>query len=693
MTTRIALDTETTGLDLRHGARPFLVTIATENDENIFWEWPVDPYTRKVKVNRDDLVEIMQWCHEADEIVFQNPKFDVLGLKLLCQDNDVEFEWDWLKVRDTLLAGHLIASNQPHDLTTMVMIYLGIDVLPFENGIKEAAIKCRRLAQGKNPKYNFRIATKGLPEMPSAKDKPWKNDMWLPCAVAKLLKYPKDHEYWALCSEYANSDSLTTLRLYERFCEIIAERGLEKIYAERLKVLPIVHSMESDGITLSGKRLKDLQAEYTVETAEAGQVCVSIAKSYGYDLSLPKSGNNNSLYDFCFGKDTLNLEPVEVSKKTGKSSLNARCMGEYMATLPEGKPRKFLTKLLEKRKRDTALQYMEGYRKFWQPIARLGKGKLYKADKRKEWYVLHPSLNPTGTDTLRWSSANPNEQNISKKEGFNLRYCFGPAPGRVWYSIDANNIELRIPAYESGEKSLIELFENPGRAPYYGSTHLLNFHTVYPDIWAKEAKIVGPDKVGFHCKKKYASTWYQWCKNGGFAVQYGAMDRTDKLGTADKAFHRAGSHSKLKARFSKLEAHNKKCIAFAKKHGYIEAMIDKNVEPERGYPLMCTGNKWGQRVSPTIPLNYRTQSTAMWWMQSAMIRCYDFLQNHPSCRMIMQVHDEIVFDLPKGKTPKSNLPMINTLRKLMEKGGKDIGLPTPCSVDYHPNNWSEGVEV
>jgi hypothetical protein len=159
--------------------------------------------------------------------------------------------------------------------------------------------------------------------------------------------------------------------------------------------------------------------------------------------------------------------------------------------------------------------------------------------------VLHPSLNPTGTDTLRWSCSNPNEMNIAKQEGFNLRLCFGPAPGREWWSLDAKNIELRIPAYESGQKDLIDLFERPDDPPFYGSTHLLNFSVVYPDLWEKELREVGLEKVGPHCKKKYASTWYQWCKNGGFAVQYGAVDRDDGGGTADRAFHRRGSHSLL----------------------------------------------------------------------------------------------------------------------------------------------------
>src|SRR6185312_3151081 len=189
-----------------------------------------------------------------------------------------------------------------------------------------------------------------------------------------------------------------------------------------------------------------------------------------------------------------------------------------------------------------------------------------------EWYVLHPNLNPCGTDTLRCSSSNPNEQNISKQKGHNLRYCFGPAPGREWWSLDGKNLELRIPAYEAGEVDMIALFEHPDESPYYGSNHLLNCHTVYPDLWAALEKEVGFANVGPEFKKRYESTWYQYAKNGGFAVQYGAIEKVDTIGAADKVFHRPGSHAKLKARFGRIhgpDGLNERMIAFATKHGFV----------------------------------------------------------------------------------------------------------------------------
>ncbi|MFA7162250.1 MAG: DNA polymerase [Candidatus Methanomethylophilaceae archaeon] len=689
----ISLDTETTGLDIRHGARPFLVTTADDSGLNTYWEWDVDPMTRRVKVREDELDEIQEVINTADILVLQNSKFDAAGLYYLFQDHGRKLRWNWSKVHDTLLAGHLIKSNGRHDLTSMVLEYLGIDVQPYEDQIRQATIECRRLAQGRNPRYSWRIANAGLPEMPSAKGTSWKYDMWLPRYVANLEDRAKEDFYWTACSSYANSDSTSTLSLYHKLIESIRSNGLERIYRERLKLLPVIFKMEERGITVSGKRLREVQQGYKEEAEQAGKVCVGIAKRFDTELVLPKSGNNKSLLDFVpvlLRKIRPDQGAALPYTPKGNLSLNKSVIENLVDSLPERSiQRLFFRRLLDKRKRDTAVNYLESYQRFWIPLRQ-----------NSSWYRLHPSLNPTGSDTLRFSSSNPNEQNISKQEGFNLRYAFGPSPGREWWVRDAQNIELRLPAYESEEEELIDLYEHPDDPPYYGSTHLLNFHTVYPEIWEKELREVGIEKVGPHCKKKYASTYYQWCKNGGFAIQYGAVESSDGWGTADKAFHQRGSHTKLKARFKKLSKLNQKWTAFAEKHGYVETIPDRTVDPNRGYPLYCTRSEWG-KILPTVPLNYHIQSSAMWWMMKAMIRCQDYLDEINRKRpggfyMVMQIHDELVFDFPKGQGDepwKTHWPIVKRIGELMEEGGKDYGIPTPVSCEYCDVSWDSGRSV
>ena len=714
----MSLDTETTGRDLHHGAKPFIIISSDEEGKVTSWEWHVDPLTREPVIPEGDLDEVAGYLFGLrpivnHELVFQNAKFDFAVL------DTINF-WGqgivpsaanvWPDVNDTIVAGHLLYSNRPHNLTDMVLEMVGQDIEPWELRVKAAVTEARKFAKQHLP--GWMIAREGLPCMPSVKasankkeDKLWKNDMWLPRAVASKLgdrepdpdcehvwdgdkcRRCRGHRWWVVTREYAETDAVSTLLLWKFQRRELERRKLWEIYLERMKVIPIAYEMEKNGVTVNRQRLEELRSDYRERSVQAGSVCLSIADGHGYELELPKTVNG-SVTRFVF--DVLKL-PVVAWTDGGNPSLGKDAMDGWLASLPErSKQLTFIRNLKTKRQHDTALTYMDGYERFWVPLG------IYNDDGEQLWYRLYPSLNPTGTDTLRWSSSSPNEQNISKKEDFNLRYCFGPAPGREWWSLDAKNIELRLPAYESGEPDLIKLFEAPDEPPFYGSEHLLNFSVVYPEIWERELREVGVDRVGPHCKKKYESTWYKWCKNGDFAVGYQAGDKT-----ADRAFHRPGSRARLIARFTKKEALNRRWVQFASKHGYVETMPDRTVCPDRGYPLLCTRSERGEIV-PTIPLNYHIQGTAMWWTMKAMIRCdaqlEEWRRQGYDGRVVMQVHDEMVFDLPKRVHPKadpkrSNLGKIRVLQKLMEEGGNDLGIPTPVGVEFNETTWSEGVVI
>jgi hypothetical protein len=808
----LAVDTETTGLDLYHGARPFYVTLCDENGAQSWYEWDVDPLTRDVDApwaDLQDLAERLLWT-EADplpdrqwnqevllasgldggapcgavidrlrdrgrddladrlqreyrsELVLQNSKFDVAMLKALWADHTSQglpFRWQWDRTHDTLIAGHLLASNRPHDLTSMAVQYLGVDIEPLEKALEAAVKHCRLHCQHRLRKWA--IAKEGRGDMPSAGDKTWKHDSWLPRALCRHYDLPQPRQdchhrsqvmdrevapglrssvcslcngvmMWNTLRDYANADSSVTVALWVVMVGEIRRRGLDEYYQARRKAMEIAHRMEWRGLTGKVERADEIDGRYAVESMNAGACCQRIAADLGYELTLPKSGNNHSLKHFCFGRDVyqdvagvdqprlvrrdqwLRL-PVVKRTETGQPSLDKQAMEEYLATLPEGSVQhEFCKQLAGKRSRDTARAYIEGYRRFWLPY-REGLAKGFP------WFVLHPNLNPCGTDTLRWSSSHPNEQNISKKEGFNLRFIFGPAPGREWWSLDAKNIELRIPFWLAGEKELMDLFERPDDPPYYGSNHLLAFHTVFRDVWEGElgrvcddgcckGRVVDEALVGPHCKKKFASTYYNQTKCGNFCKQYGGQ-----RAKTDATFKRQGAFDLIDSRFSKLAAYNRKQVLFAEKHGYVETVPDRSVNPHRGYPVLCTRTDNG-RILPTVPLSYHVQSTAMWWTFKAMVRVQAKLDEWRAKdgfdgHICMQVHDELVLDLPKRGDPSkwdrknqsspenqrlfrsTNLWRIEVIRKLMARGGEDIGVPTPVGVEFHAVSWDQGVTL
>jgi len=792
----IALDTETTGQDHYHGARPFLVTICNDANENTFWEWPVDPVSRMPVIPDKDKKTITAMLLDPDnEFVLHNSRFDCAALNtVLSLPQEIEgrpewYYWPWDRTEDTLTAGHVLASALPHGLDKMAKQYLRYAHMnAFEDKVEVACRKARDYVRRHLP--DWRIAKVGDPMMPSFrktssadkddqdKDKGWKMDMWLLKALTSYKKHPVDQweqivqfrKQWAgedgdgLCADYANLDTAVTHRLWPVVKAELKRRDLWNHYKDRMRLLPIAYRLERNGLTISETRLEEQTRQFTKGVSEATETCVRVAKGMSYPLTLPAgAGVNDNLRTFFFGEATVSCSecnkrivaesrewarqqaqrsgvcnyckkpskavvrewpwldlPVVKRTDAGQPSMDKDVISEYLGgTELSEVQREFLTALKLVRGGAKALDALEGYRSFWLPIPGAKRLNPKTGEPEQLYRLLHPNLNPTGTDTLRWSCKNPNLQNISKKEDYNLRYPFGPAPGREGWSLDYRNIEKRIPGYECGEQTFIDLFEKADQPPFFGSDHILKFSAVYPHLWEKMLKEHGPMHAADMIKKPeaeggYKATYYQWIKNTNFALQYECGDAK-----ADATAHAKGVKKLLAGSFPLEAAMKRYWIAFANKHGYVETMPRRSVNPSKGYPLMTQRtNKFGRdQVSPTIPLAYHVSGTAMDLTAAAMIVCQRQLDvwnrecripNH--YRMSLQVHDELFFDFPREADPKknprrSNLGRVRILQRLMEDCGKDIvckrvatdgkivELPTPVSVDYHPDNWSKGIAV
>lgn len=704
----ISLDCETTGLDPHHGTKPFFITSSDVDGNQSYWEWDVDPLTRQPIVIEEDIQEIYDLVHGDNELVLQNSKFDVAMLTTV----DKRFKnWPWEKTDDLLLIAHLLHSGRPKDLTALASQYLRIDIEPYEIAIDKATKEARKMVllsqrRKEDTFKGWQLARKDRADMPSAGGKLHKADMWLPRAVAKKLKYSTKHPWWTVLREYANIDSHVTAALLPVMRAGIKYKGLWAIYECRRKVMAPVHQIESSGVTASRERMNELHSRFALDCGKAHNVCHNIAKSMDFELELSSSGSNtNSLREFVFGP--LAVPVVATSAKTGAPTLDKGVVEHSLATLPRNsKGYTFLSNLKSMRKAGTSISYIDSYDRYGIGIQGYD-----------DFFRLFSSLNPAGTGTLRFSSNNPNSQNISKQEYYSVRYGMGPLDDREWWSLDYENVEMRIPAFESKEKMLMELFLKPNDPPFFGSFHLMNASIVYPELFNQKVcpDCLGTKKLsnGDRCrctktkvplwsikggfKKLYENSFYQFIKNFGFAVSYGAVPES---GTADRAAHRAGAHLAVINQLTEHSKLNRAMIDMAKRRGYVETIPDKTVDPRRGYPIYCTMSEWG-KIIPTVPLNYHVQGTAMWCTMKAMIRCYDQLKDWTSQQkrrffMTMQIHDEIVLDFPKGKGEepwRTHVDKILVIKKLMEKSGDDISIPLKVSVKYHPNNWAQGLSV
>ncbi len=307
-----AIDCEATGLDLRHGAKPFFVSCCDTEGDLIYWEWRVNPKTREPIIPKSDIKEIREiFLDKDEEFVFQNPKFDIRAFEVIGIFEGIDLDKIWSRIYDTLLADHLLCSNEKHDLTSLSKKYLKIDCSGFEDHLKQVCNKARNIAR--RSYKNWMIAKKGLPCMPSAKETVWKSDLWLPREIAIREDYPKNHEFHNVCREYGNNDTETTLAVFFKQMEQMKRRGLLKIYKERLKLLKVIYKMETRGVTASKERLLKIKNEFKEKSEQAETICENIAKTYNYNVDLPKSGNNKSLSKFLFG--VMKIPVMKTSKK------------------------------------------------------------------------------------------------------------------------------------------------------------------------------------------------------------------------------------------------------------------------------------------------------------------------------------------------------------------------------------------
>jgi len=635
--TILILDTETTGADIH--SKVFLIATNIK-----IWEFRVNPKSRQPLIPIRDIQEFLCILKNAGRIVGHNITFDYVMLARTLGKPFIE-AWNWNKVDDTLIMSHILDSSDKHDLISLVWKYLKEDITEPERKLEIAVKECKRIAKRKG----WNLADKDNVITPSAKNDAWKQDFWLPRELALVEEY-LPREYLSVCRDYAETDIVATEVLYKLFKEKICKAGYEKIYHERLKLLPIVAETELSGMGFSLERANELQKSLECELNRNKRTMESVIHKFGMNIAIPESGISNNIRDFMVGYLQIPLKRTE----KGNFSLNRESLEQAIEYYSEDSLEAiFIKAMIDFRTIRTAINYLEVYRKFYY------EGKLY------------PHLNVCGTKTLRWSCQNPNQQNVSKKEDINLRYVFGPPEGYCWYSFDAENIELRIPAYESQEEEMIEVFENPDKPPYNGSYHLI----IASILWTKQFEESIAKGIPF---KSLYPELYQWTKNGNFATIYGATDET-----IDKTYHKPGASRIIKERFKKLAKLSESIRSFAKRKGFVETIPDRDIDPKRGYPLVIPTDEYG-RYRPTTPFNYHVQGTACWWLARAMVESYSLIKSLGG-RIILQIHDEILVEIPKEK----DTPEFPLLIKQKLESVNGIGVPIKVSYSRYANNWRD----
>lgn len=432
--------------------------------------------------------------------------------------------------------------------------------------------------------------------------------------------------------EYASEDADITLQLKHKLDPQVKENKVEKLFHEVEN--PLIHvlmAMEFEGVKINTEALSELSKVLDEESKVIEKRVYELAGE-PFNLSSPKQ-----LGEILFVK--LNLDPKAKKTKTGQFAT-----GEEVLSRMAGE-HEIAQAILDYR------QMVKLKSTYVDALPELINPKTGR---------IHTTYNQFVAATGRLSSINPNLQNIPIRSarGREIRKAFVPRDSdHIIMAADYSQIELRIMAAFSKDESMIEAFKN-GR-----------------DIHATTAA-----KIFQVPLEEVTSDMRRKAKTANFGIIYGisAFGLSQRLNIPrGEAKEIIDAYFK---EFSAVKAYMDNCIENARKQEYVETVLGRRRYLRDINSRNATMRGFAERNAINAPI----QGSAADMIKVAMIDVHKWMKKENlKSKMILQVHDELVFDAHKDEVEllKAEIP------KLMS-GAVDIGIPIEVEVGTG-NDWLE----
>lgn len=555
----VAIDTETTGEDVRDG-RGYLMGLSMAcNDKAIYL-----PFRHRVGENLpSDWVSTLQVAlSRANCVIFHNAKFDLPSLGSLGLTYSGKFY-------DTMLMAHMINENLPSkSLESLGQKYVG---------------------EGKAKSKDFDTFTKAVG---------WAN---VPSSVM---------------DPYARQDALLTLRLFHRLYGEFKKQGFDgEIWETRQQFVRLLVAMESTGIRID-------TGICSSESNTGRDRMAVVADELGFNPGSTKQLGNYLL-------DELNLPVVKWNKNEDGSHRSACFDKDAM---------KIYDSLLEDMGNPNAQLLLE-YRGWQKAVSSCYDSylALLSPDGR-----LRPNYKIHGTVTGRLSCEKPNLQQIPKvsEKPWNgsIKRAFIPREGYLLFEADYSQLELRLGASYAAEKSLIEEFSNPDS-----------------DVFTRMASELGMSRGD--------------TKTLTYTLQYGGgINRIKEVFKVDaqRAEEIRNNYFNTYPGFRSITNYAaKKAVA----NGYVKTWSGRRRHFQ--YP----------KSESFKAFNSVIQGGAADIVERSMLRLSDQGCNVADCRMLLQVHDSVVFEIREDAVEEYRPRIIEAMTNIEP----DFGVK--FAVDFHP--WGE----
>lgn len=389
-----------------------------------------------------------------------------------------------------------------------------------------------------------------------------------------------------------------TLHQYNVLKPRLKETGVEDLfYNIEMPLVPVLAEMEMTGVRLDTDALAETSKVLTERMHQIEQNIYGLA-GHEFNIASPKQ-----VGEVLFGEMKIVEKPKKT--KTGQYVTSEEVLQQLRSKAP------IVDHILEHRGLKKLLgTYVDALPKLINP--RTGH--------------IHTTFNQAVTATGRLSSSNPNLQNIPVRgeDGKEIRKCFIPEPGQLFFSADYSQIELRVMAHLSGDKNMIEAF----REGY--------------DIHAATAARIYKEDINSVSRDQRTKA-----KRANFGIIYGIT----VFGLAERLdISRDEAKQLIEGYFNTfpgVHAYMEKAKETAREHGYAETFFHRR----RYLPDITSHNATVRNFAERNAINAPIQGSAADIIKIAMVRIYErFKREGIRSKMILQVHDELNFSvLPEEK--------------------------------------------
>ncbi len=431
-------------------------------------------------------------------------------------------------------------------------------------------------------------------------------------------------------AEYSAEDADITFQLYKKFEPLITQNQVDRIFYEiEQPLMPVLAEMEFNGIKIDCNILKEISIELQKELQNLEKQIYELAGST-FNIQSPKQ-----LSEVLFDKLQL---------KKGKKTATGQLSTSEETLLELANEHQIVRKILDYR------QIAKLKSTYVDALPELINPKTQR---------LHTTFAQTVAVTGRLSSVNPNLQNIPIRtdKGKEIRKAFIASENHVLLSCDYSQIELRIMAALSQDENLIEAFAKKEDIHAATASRIFN---------------IPIEEVNSDMRRK--------AKTANFGIIYGIsayglaqrlnINRTEAKKLIDTYFEK----------YPNVKTYMDNCIKTAREKGYVETLMGRKRYLKDIHSANFTVRSFAERTAINTPI----QGTAADIIKLAMIKIHDLIQkNHWKTRMILQVHDELLFEVPENEIFIVQSPIQHAMENAFT-------LTVPLEVNLGTgNNWLE----